>query len=129
MSYSRISYDTCTYSQKLNENVSQIGYVLDPLKYKHCSPCRFELGLVGGNNVSNISGNIVDLESNLFGIDREASKCSALKYLPGEYKSKGIFKTTCHKAIDTTPQHLNKCQMFSYPAVQAPPPMNLYKCP
>lgn len=128
MSYSRVAYDTCSYSQKLNENVSQISYILDPLKYKHCSPCRNELGLVGGNNVSKINGNIVDLESNLFGIDREASRCSTMKYIPGEFKSKGLYKKDCHKPIDVTPKHLPHCQFFDYPAVQAPPHMNLHKC-
>ena len=33
-----------------------------------------ELGLVGGNNVSLYSGNLVDLESNLLGIQNTATK-------------------------------------------------------
>lgn len=128
MSWNRVEYDVCSYSQRLTQNVTQLGYVLDPLKYQHCTPCRSELGLVGGNNVTKVSGNLVDLESNLFGIDREQSKCAAQKYLPGELIGKKQYKTTCYKEIDDKPKHLRHCQFFPYGPVQNAPALNLSSC-
>jgi hypothetical protein len=128
MSWNRLGSDHCYYAQRLTQNVSELGYVLDTAPYQHCRGCRFELGLVGGNNVSKIEGNLVDLESNLFGIDRESSRCAQARYLPGEVHGKSTYKPVCYKDINTTPKHLNKCQMFSYPGVPQPPPMDLYKC-
>ena len=128
MSFNRVKYDTCAYSQNLTENVSYLSYTLDPMKYQHCTPCRSELGLVGGNNVSKISGNLVDLESNLFGIDREESSCSAMKYLPGELHGKKHFKTTCYKEIDPTPKHLKHCSFINYGKLANSPMMSQAKC-
>lgn len=132
MSFARVAYDTCTYAQKLNENVSHLDYTLDTVKYNHCGQCRNELGLVGGNNVSRAEGNLVDLESNLFGIDRTSSKCAKMKYLPTDdnhVQGKGMYKTCTYPKISTKKKHLKSCQMFDYAPVSAPPPMNLFKCP
>ena len=131
MSFSRIAYDTCSYAQKLNENVSHLDYTLDTVKNFHCGECRNELGLVGGNNVSRIEGNMVDLESNLFGIDRATSKCARMKYLPsGEsfVQGKSMHKTCDYPKVSTKKNHLKSCQFTSFPAVPAPPPGNLFKC-
>jgi len=128
MSWTRIYNDQCSYAQKITENVTELSYVLDPMKYQHCTPCRVELGLTGGNNVSKVNGNLVDLESNLFGIDREGSKCSSMKFLPGEAHGKSLYKPACYKDIDTSKKHLQHCQMFGYPSVPTSPPMNISNC-
>ena len=128
MSFNRVKYDTCSYSQNLTENVSYLSYTLDPLKFQHCSPCRSELGITGGNNVTKVAGNLVDLESNLFGIDREQSSCAAMKYLPGEMKGKKQYETTCYKEIDASPKHLKHCQFINYGSISNGPAMNLSKC-
>jgi hypothetical protein len=128
MSFSRVKYDSCSYSQNLTENVSYMSYTLDPLKFKHCTPCRSSLGIVSGNDVSKANGNLVDLESNLFGIDREVSQCAAMRYLPGELHGKKLYKTTCYKEIDPTPKHLKSCQFFDVLGAQNAPAMDLSKC-
>lgn len=128
MSWTKFGSDQCYYAQRLTQNVSQLTYVMDPLKYQHCTPCRNEFGLVGGNNVSKASGSLVDLESTLIGIDREASRCATAKYLPGEVHGKATFKPVCYKDINTTPMHLNHCQFASFPHVQNAPALNLSKC-
>ena len=130
MSWTRLNIDSCEYAQKLTENVSSLSYVMDPMKYQTCAKnsCRNELGLVGGNNVSKITSSLVDLESNLFGIDREASRCPTARYLPGELHGKSLFKPVCYKEIDDTKKHLNHCMFFSYPGVPKSPPMDLSKC-
>jgi hypothetical protein len=128
MSWNRLGVDTCYYAQKLTQNVSQLSYVMDTAKYQHCTPCRSELGLVGGNNVTKVTGNLVDLESHLFNIDKELSRCASTRYLPGEMHGKAVHKTVCYREIDTTPKHLKHCQFFTYPATQNAPPMDLSKC-
>lgn len=132
MSFARIAYDTCTYAQKLNENVSHLDYTLDTNKNYHCGECRNELGLLGGNNVSRVDGNMVDLESNLFGIDRTTSRCARMKYLPSSdpfVQGKGMHKTCEYPKISTKKNHLKACQFTSFPEVPAPPPANPFKCP
>lgn len=58
------------------------GYTLIPQKFYHPGASRNALGLVGGNDVSIISGNIVDLESDLRGITRDISKAPSRQYQP-----------------------------------------------
>ena len=58
------------------------GYTLIPQKFYHPNASRNALGLVGGNEVSLVSGNIVDLESDLLGITRSASKAPQRQYQP-----------------------------------------------
>jgi hypothetical protein len=87
---------------------------------------------VGGTNVSHARGNLVDLESNLFGIDRDASRCAVTRYIPrSDDKIQGTeyIKQVNRPVIDTSLQHLKSCQMFDYaPSVPHPPPMNQFKC-
>ena len=81
----------------------------------------------------------VDLETDLRGSTRLASKCPTLKYQnpcpTGEM-------TTCQPqqivikgnpsnqgtVIDTSPQHLRSCQMFRYKPTPLPEPMEPVKC-
>jgi hypothetical protein len=132
MSFTRLHYDACDYKQDLNENVSVLGYVLDPVKYNHCTPCRPELGLVGGNNVSQVQGNLVDLENNLFGIDRGFSRCDVTEFMPrpdGKVQGKDLYKDTKFPLVSTNPKHLPSCQFFNLPEVPVPPIQKSYQCP
>ena len=70
MSFNRLAYDSCEYQQKLEQNVSNIDFILDPIKYEHDQKCRNEFGLLGGTNVSHVKGNLVDLENDLRGQNR-----------------------------------------------------------
>ena len=75
MSSNRLIYDTCEYQTRLNESANTLNYTLNPMRNENCNKCRMELGTVGGTNVSHIKGNLVDLETDLFGITRKASLC------------------------------------------------------
>ena len=55
------------------------GYTVIPTKFYHPNASRNALGLVGGNEVSLPSGNLVDVESELRGITRDLSKAPAKK--------------------------------------------------
>jgi hypothetical protein len=122
------------------------GYTQIPQKFYHPNAGRNALGLVGGNDVSLIAGNMVDLESELKGITRDLSNTPSQMYhpscalgssLPAGQKEESI-KDTCPpypaqivfeergtgvvKTISTAPRHLPTFQMFSYPGVPKPKP-------
>jgi hypothetical protein len=131
MSFTKLSYDNCSYKANLEGNVSHLSYTMDPVKFYNCNKCRNEIGMVGGTAVSHVSGNIVDMESNLFGIDREASKCAAMKYVPKDDKAEGTkyYQGGCANKVDTSMQHLQPCQMHSVLGVPHPPKMYPFTCP
>jgi len=56
------------------------GYTQIPQKYYHPNPSRNALGMVGGNDVSIASGNLVDVESDLRGTTRDLSNAPSKKY-------------------------------------------------
>lgn len=131
MSFNRLAYDNCSYKQNLSENVSQLSYLLDPIKYENCNKCRHELGLVGGTAVGVPRGNMVDLENNLLGIDRPNTHCPSYKFMPrGDNIVQGreYIKPVNHPAVDTTMLQLPACQMIQYAPVPQPPPMRLFSC-
>jgi hypothetical protein len=119
----RLAYDTCAYSKALGESVAPLDYMLDVVKYEHCDKCRIELGVVGGTAVSHVKGNLVDLENNLFGIDRPNTHCPDYKFVPSSasyVQGKEYVKPVCHPKVDTTPAHMRPCQMHDFPAVPLP---------
>lgn len=132
MSFNRLSYDNCSYKTNLGDQVSQLSYLLDPVKFENCSKCRHELGIIGGPAVSQIRGNLVDLESDLFSITRPQTSCPELKYLPrsdNKIITNEIYKPNCHREIDTNKVHLRPCQMINYSQdVPQPPAMQKFSC-
>lgn len=125
MSFNRTKYDTCSYKQNLQENVSTLSYILSPINWEHNDKCRHQLGLVGGTSVSHIKGNMVDLDSELRGQTRYISKCGANLYVPTD---DGIIKNDKTSPIDTTMLHLPTCQSIMYRSIPLPPKMNLNNC-
>ncbi len=126
MSFNRLSYDRCAYDKRITEGTSVLSWVLDPNKYYNCNPCRVEFGLVGGNNVSNYIGNMVDLESDMRGQTRLASKCPETMFLPGTV-IQGKVSNGCSPGCGTTGlpcgslscrkdpvKHLPACNIIDY---------------
>jgi hypothetical protein len=123
------------------------GYTQIPQKYYHPNASRNALGLVGGNEVSQASGNLVDIESDLRGTTRDLSDAPARKYQPscplGSSAPVGPDLAPIHGScppwpkqlvfterstgkvhtVSTQPRHLATTQMFSYPGVPAPEPI------
>jgi len=118
MSFNHLNTDSCTYKRILKENVSMLSYVMSPIRYEHQEKCRHELGLLGGTGVSHISGNLVDLESELRGQTRYLTKCVTHQYTP--LKVGEPIKNDKTEPIDTTPLHLPGCQMISYKRIPIP---------
>lgn len=98
--------------------------------YIHPKPQRHVLGLVGGNEVSLIKGNMVDLESDLRGITLPNTFCPWRKYQAPTADAASIRRATTKGAvdIDVRPAHLPAYQMWAYPAVTAPLPLRNTVC-
>lgn len=140
MSSNRLIYDTCAYKKSLDQSVGPLSYLLNPIKYENCSKCRMELGIVGGTDVSQIKGNLVDLENDLRGATRTASLCPSNHYQPScqdkigdecQPRQINLQAKGCgpKRSIDTELVHLPPCQMVRYKPVPLPPPMKFDTCP
>ena len=132
MSSNRLIYDTCAYETEMTQSVDQLSYILDPTKYYRNEPCRMELGVVGGNNVSQVKGNLVDMETDLRGLTRYNTRCLKNKihgYSNANKKIK-IPADGCKKSleIDVNKYHLPPCQMIRYEPVPLPPALDMPSC-
>lgn len=99
-------------------------------RYVSPNPQRHILGLVGGNEVSLIKGNMVDLESDLRGTTRPLTHCAPQEHQPLPLNNPSIVRQNRRTdlAIDVRPAHLKNYQMWAYPSVQAPAPLEQDKC-
>lgn len=106
------------------------GYDLMWQTQTHSAPTRHMLGVVGGNEVSVIKGNLVDLESDLRGITRVNTFCPWRGYQPPAADQTTINRQTIKGSvsIDTSKAHLKPGQMWAYPAVKAPEPIVKETC-
>lgn len=82
MSFTSTIYDDCLYQKRLNESQNILHYTIDANKFYNCNQNRVDFGLVGGNNVSQSSENLVDLESDLRNQTRMYSRCPTRKFRP-----------------------------------------------
>lgn len=75
--------------------------------------------------MSLIKGNMVDLESDLRGINLPNTFCPSRQYQPLQRDQKEIVRDNTKIAvkIDVQSVHLPVYQMIAYPAVMAPAPM------
>jgi hypothetical protein len=111
-----------------NENPQ--AYDESKFNYVAVKPMRHTLGVVGGNEVSLPKGNITDLESDLKGITRHATRCDTFKHQMVGAQTNTIERKNRKTdiKIDTTPVHLPSYQMWGYPTVMAPEPLKADPC-
>jgi hypothetical protein len=98
-------------------------------QFQHVKPKRHTLGLVGGNEVYNIKGNRVDLESDLFGITRPFTWSTERKHLPtnnSDVIDRKNPKNNIH--VEATPIVREEFQLWSYSEVNAPLSFNKEAC-
>lgn len=112
MSFNRLTYDSCHYRKEIRENNSILGYVIDKTKFENNSKCRHQIGLVGGSPASHIRGNMVDAESELWGITRNLSKCAFDNIKP--FDNEHIIINDKTHPINTRKKDLPSCQMINY---------------
>ena len=77
MSFNRLKYDNCAYSKEIEESTSPLDYYLFRGKYENCKQCPT------GSHTNNLEfGSKTNVESELFGLTRQESKCPDKKYNP-----------------------------------------------
>ena len=139
MSFTRLSYDNCSYKSEILQSVGTLSYTLDVLQFQHPNPTRIAFGILSGNDTSIVKGNMVDVESDLMGVGRTASKCPSLKFLNecsgknfGSCQPKQIVirgnPSNSGRVVDTTPLHLRESQMFRYTPTYLPPAYTQPRC-
>lgn len=91
-------------------------------QFTHPTPRRHMLGMVGGNDVTIIKGNMVDLESDLRGINIPNTFAPWRQYQPPQRGDKEIVRNNVktQQKINIQKDHLPVYQMIAYPAVVAP---------
>ena len=89
-SFNRLGYDTCQYDTKLKESTTPLLYQMSRYKYENCSRCTYD-----GKMYAPFDH--VELESELRGIVRSATKCPSGLYSPTCPKSE-----TCLSTYDKT---------------------------
>jgi hypothetical protein len=106
------------------------SYDFDIHTYQHVKPARHMLGIVGGNEVSGIKGNRVDLESDLMGITRPATRGNSRLHQPLFVDQKTIERKSLkgHMKVNIAPEHQPDYQMWAYPATFAPQPFYKETC-
>lgn len=80
----RLKYDTEQYKYDLHQSVAPLSYVLNPLVYERCEQVRpVEPGLIASQGIShNMQRHIVDIETDLKGINRGHSRDFSNMYKP-----------------------------------------------
>lgn len=91
-------------------------------QFTHPTPRRHMLGIVGGNDVTIIKGNMVDLESDLRRINIPNTFAPWRQYQPPQRGDKEIVRNNVktQQKINIQKDHLPVYQMIAYPAVVAP---------
>ncbi len=106
------------------------GYKELKTQWESPSPKRHVLGLVGGNEVSPIRGNQMDLESDLRGTTRPLTRCPELEHAPiAETATRlPIQNRKTNLTINIAPNHLPEYQMWGYAAAYKPEPLLKETC-
>ena len=139
MSSNRLMYDVDETQHKLGENNGTLEYLLQPHKFYNNNNCMISRGIIGGNAVGQIDGNLVDLESDLFGVTRKASLAPNDKFLskcaigdlnnckPNNILIKGT-PNTKERIINTNIRPLPSCNMINYKPLVFPEEILLDSC-
>lgn len=107
------------------------SYYILPMFAEHPDPARNILGTFGGNTCSYEGRTMqVDTESDLRGITRPLTYCPQREYAPMKNNPKEIVRTTTKGKVDikVAVAPLESTQMWSYPAILTPEPMEADVC-
>ena len=94
MSFNRLNYDTCSYKQSLAESIGSCEYQLGTPQ-STCTPCfnkdpRYRLQRNGVSLEKRQS--MIDIDSELLNIVRDASNCSQKKHVPTFTKDGDLYQ-------------------------------------
>jgi hypothetical protein len=103
MSSNHLKYDTCAYATTIKESTEPLEYWLYKGKYETCNSCK------NGDFSNNIDfSSRADVESELFGLNRQGSDCPSLKYDPSKPYKNPMFSPPimCQNIYGLTPSNL-----------------------
>ena len=117
--------ETASWEKKENPQ----AYDQSPYFYVHKQPARHVLGLVGGNEVS-VAKSPVDVESDLRGLNLPNTFCPSRAYQPAATTETVLVRksTKGDQRVDVALTTLPAYQMWAYPSVVAPLPMENEVC-
>lgn len=123
-SFNRQIYDRCAYQKELYESTSPLQHQLYEGKFEHCGKCTFEDQFYRPFD-------LVDVESELLGINRPSSHCPQFKYNPNCQASKmcvSTFDKSMPVALNpwVCPVVFNNIPKMTHPGYEVPP-MNICK--
>lgn len=113
MSFNRTIYDSCQYSADLVKSTSPLYYQLDPSRFYNCNKCMMLGGIVGGPTVSHSKDSIIDVESQLFGINKVYSRCPTQQYQPQQKTYNKINGAPADNQLQD--KHLKTCYFVQHP--------------
>lgn len=107
MSFSRLDYDTCAYKHKLSESIGTGEYMLD--NNNVCKPCFVPSPTVRIQRfgASICDSELIDVDSELLGLNFKQSKCPSQKYLPKEQEFCQKRNLRQCNELDTEPTRLS----------------------
>lgn len=96
--FTNLKYDECQQAQQIRESIGPCHHILNtPTNHPECRPCFYndpyvrlqKIPLRLGETQPTYNNIKVDVESEMFGITRNATKCPTKQYFP-QYDSNGI---------------------------------------
>ena len=75
MGHLRLNYDNCAYDTRLKESTDPLSYQMARFKFENCSRCTY-------NGKQYAPFDLVEEESELLGISRQATRCPSRLYHP-----------------------------------------------
>jgi hypothetical protein len=118
-------YDLNTPNRTVRQNYSaEENNLASPPAKRHV------LGVVGGNDVSQLGANPQDIESELRGLTRPLTNCPGREYKPTLEGQQTLYinNRKTNMSLDLRPIHLQEYQMWAYPATFAPLPLKKEAC-
>ena len=103
MSFNKTIYDTCAYAKELQESTSPLEYNLFKGKFENCKQCPV------GSYTNNLEfGSKTSVESELYGLTRQQSRCPDKKYNPEKPGAKADFSPArmCQSIYHVTPTNM-----------------------
>lgn len=119
------TYEMNIPNRVVRQNYSGVeNHLASPQEKRHV------LGIIAGNDVSRMTANPQDIESDLRNLTRPLTNCPKRQYTPlmtGQTKLI-INNRKTHMALDLRPVHLQEYQMWGYAPVYAPLPLVKETC-
>lgn len=107
MSFSRLPYDTCAYQHQLYESIGSGEYMLDNTNV--CKPCFVPSPSINVQRfgASLCDTSLIDVDSELLGLNVKQTKCPSKKYLPSDKAFCGTKNLSECNDLDTEPTRLS----------------------